>query len=235
MFARRGSEDPMALLIGLGFFAIIMFVAYMQSVMDKKRREAIRSYCRQHGLSYSDTANKIPAIARSFSLLSEKGHTNSWRSEMAGKREDYSFTIFEHYYVTGYGKSRHTYINTICVISKNEVNMPQFFVRDENFILDGLGKLFGGQDINFEEDPVFSKKFVLQGMSEPSIRQFFDRRVRKTFVDKHIKGYQYEGYHNCLVTCVSGSLDINGRMALLSNALAVFVNIIPREEQDYLG
>ena len=72
-------------------------------------------------------------------------------------------------------------------------------------------------------------------MSEPSIRKFFDRRVRKAFVEKHTKGYRYEGYRDCFVACVSSSLDINGRMALLSNALAVFVNIIPKEEQDYLG
>ena len=163
MFAKGLSDDLSAFLICFGFFSLILVVIYIQEVMNKKRREAIRSYCRQHGLSYSDTAKKIPVIARSFSLLSEKGDNNKWQSEMSGKRVDYSFTIFEHYYVTGSGKSRHTQIDTICAITKDEVDMPQFFVREENFIFDGLGKLFGGQDINFEEDPVFQKNLCFKG------------------------------------------------------------------------
>ena len=235
MFARRGSNDPMSILVVLGIFGVFIAIAIIQSIIDKKRREAIKSYCRLHGLNYNETASNVPSIARSFSLLEEKGHSNRWETEMFGKRGEYFFSIFEHYYVVGYGKHKQTYKFTICTLSKSGVNMPQFFVRDESLIFDSLGKLFGGQDINFTEDPVFSRKFVLQGMIEPSIREFFDKRVRTAFVDHHITGYQYEGFRDCFAVSVKGSLDINERLALLSNSMAVFKNIVPREEQEYLS
>ena len=235
MFARRGSSDPMSFFIVLGFFCLIIGISIVQSILDKKRREAIKNYCGRHGLSYKETASNVPSIAWSFSLLSEKGHSNTWQTEMSGNRGDYFFSIFEHHYVTGSGKSRHSHTDTICVLRNSSINMPQFFVRDESLIFDSLGKLFGGQDINFSEDPVFSRKFVLQGMVEPSIREFFDKNVRAVFVNHHITGYRYEGFRDCFAVSMSGSLDIDARLAFLSCSMAIFKNIVPREEQEYLS
>lgn len=239
MLARRGSSDPMALVFGLGIVAIFVVIAVIQSLIDERRRKGIRDYCFKHGLNYSDVAGAVPSNAYSFSILAEKGHTNKWQTEMSGKRGDYSFSIFEHYYVTGYGKHRHTYTDTICVVTKPRVNMPQFFIRDENMILDSLGKLFGGQDINFEEDPTFSRQFVLQGMIERDIRRFFDRKVRSAFVTKRTRGYKYEGHRNCFAACISGKLNIEERLALLSNVMKIFREIgttnFDDDENDYLS
>jgi hypothetical protein len=239
MLARRGSSDPMSLVVALGFVAFLFIIAIIQSIIDEKRRKAIKDYCFKHGLRYSEVAGEIPSVAYHFSLLAEKGHTNKWQTEMAGERGDFSFTIFEHYYVTGYGKNRHTYIDTICVVSKPGVNMPQFFIRDEHMIIDSLGKLFGGQDINFTEDPTFSKEFVLQGMIEHDIRKFFNRKVRAAFVNKRTVGYQYEGCLDCFATRISGTLNIEGRLLMLSNVMKIFREIattnLDGNENNYLS
>ena len=237
MLARRGSNDPMSFVFVFGIFGVLILVAIVQYMIDEKRRKGIQEYCSRHGLMFHENAESVPTVSYSFSLLAEKGHTNKWITEMAGQRGDFTFSIFEHYYVSGHGKHRHTHTDTICVVTKPGVDMPQFFVRDENMILDSLGKLFGGQDINFNEDPTFSGAFVLQGMSEASIREFFNRKVRATFVNNRTKGYKYEGYQNCFAASVSGKLNIDQRLVLLSNVMKIFreIAVTKNNEDEYLS
>lgn len=237
MLARRGSNDPMSMVFFIVILGVIVLVGIISYFIEERRRKGIIEYCARHNLLYHEYAQSVPTTSYSFSILAEKGHTNKWLTEIAGKRGEYSFSIFEHYYVTGYGKHRHTYTDTICVVAKPGVDMPQFFVRDENMILDSLGKLFGGQDINFEEDPTFSRAFVLQGMSEPLIRKFFDRKVRSAFVTKRTRGYKYEGYRDCFAACISGKLNIEERLALLSNVMKIFreIAVTKNDEDDYLS
>ncbi len=234
MGAHHGSDDGFAFLFALFFFGIIISVLIWDYKKEQKRKKEISDYCDRNNLEYSETALNIPDSAYGFSLIKERGHTNLWENEMSGTRGDYSFTIFEHHSVSGYGKNRSEIINTICILLKDRVNLPQFFVRDENMILDSLGKLFGGQDINFDEDPEFSKMFVLQGMVEQDVRDFFDRKIRRVFVTKHVRGYKYEGKADCFMVSLSGRHDIRERLGLLSVSMGIFKEIIPREEENEL-
>ena len=46
-------------------------------------------------------------------------------------------------------------------------------------LFDALGKMFGGQDINFDDDPDFSKAYVLQtNGDEERLRQFMNSKLR---------------------------------------------------------
>ena len=232
MGARRGSNDPMSFVFALGIFAIFIILAIIEDRRDKQRRREIKNYCMKNNLEYHETAYNIPRIVNSFSLVKDRGHTNEWIVQMSGVRGEYNFYIFEHYSVSGSGKSRTVITNTICVILKEGVDLPQFFIRDENLILDSLGKLFGGQDINFTEDPVFSSKFVLQGKDEADIRNFFDSEKRRAFVSYHVNGYKYEGNADCFMTLLPGSHKVGERLKLLSDAMSIFRELIPRDTRD---
>ena len=235
MIARRGSSgSPMELAFFAGFILLFIAIAYISHKIERKRRDKIKDYCQAHGLFYLEHVGNIPSAAYSFSLLAEKGHSNEWLVGMSGDRGEFHFHIFEHHYVTGSGKNRHSHSNTICILTKKDLFMPQFFVRDEYFIMDALGKLFGGQDINFDEDPEFSKKFVLQGVSEPDVREFFDRKVRKAFVVKHVNGYKYEGFRDCFMVSVDGQSNLEERLKILQNSVSLFLSICPREKDEYM-
>ena len=58
----------------------------------------------------------------------------------------------------------------------------------------------------------------------------------KYYAEKNDAGFRNEVYEIAKEFDENGDFQLSQYiMALLSNALAVFVNIIPKEEQDYLG
>ena len=228
-------------LSGFEFFFLFMsvilffiFIAMIIGKLEQKRLEEIQNYCLKNGLNYSPKANNVTDCVKCLYVLRDKGHTNEWINEMSGSRDGYNFSIFEHYSVAGYGntKSSHTEIDTICVLSKENLNLPHFYLREENIIFDSIGKVFGGQDVNFSEDSDFSSKFVLQCLNEQQIRKFFDKRIRQAFVCKHTKGYVYEGRFDCFVIALPGKeLNLSDRLILLTNAINIFRDLIPSDNE----
>ncbi len=51
--------------------------------------------------------------------------------------------------------------------------LPVFILRPEN-LFDKIGSAFGKKDINFETSPLFSKRYLLRGDDEASIRRIFN-------------------------------------------------------------
>ncbi len=231
--SRNSDGDLFGILFALGVFGIIIIALLIEHKREQKRRNDIRDYCNRNNLQYSELAQFIPDMVKNFSLIEFRGHTNRYEVEMAGKRGHYKFTMFEHFSESGYGKSRSVVINTICVITNTHIRFPKFFMRDENVILDSLGKLFGGQDINFAEDSEFSKMFVLQSKVESSIRNFFDSKIRHAFVNYHVKGYKYEACGNSFMVCLPRKrLKVKERLEFLANSMRILREIIPREDEE---
>ncbi len=207
-----------------GFLAIILgSIIYFVIVVTNneiKMKQAIIDYCKNNNLKYFEKAKNIPAVAKSFSLININGH--NYLDEMSGTRGNYTIDVFDYSYVTGSGKRSHYIVNTICIVKGNNIKMPKFFIRDKKAIIDSLGKLFGGQDIIFSEDTTFSNKFVLQGNSEPLIKEFFDSKIRATFSNNHIPEYKYEGDQDCFMLSAPRKLALNERINLISMAMNIF-------------
>ena len=78
------------------------------------------------------------------------------------------------------GRSRHDYRQTVAAF-KFLAALPQFDLRPENF-LHRIGSAFGYQDIDFDSNPEFSKRYLLRGDEEqvrrlftPSLLMFFEQ------------------------------------------------------------
>lgn len=230
------SSDPVGFLIAIAVFVIVMIISYFEIKKEEKRRNDIHDYCLRNKIKYSEKAKAVPEIVHSCLLLKEKGSSeNEWIIEMSGVRGDYTFCLFDYYYVSGSGKNRTEGTDTICVVQKENLRMPQFFVRSERLLFDSVGKLLGNQDINFEEDHKFSCRFILRGKDEIAVREFFDSRVREAFLNGYSKEYKYEGIGNCFVVSVAGKLNLEERLKLLANTMNVFRNMIPPETDEYLS
>jgi hypothetical protein len=59
-------------------------------------------------------------------------------------------------------------------------HLPLFELRPQGF-LDRVAEMFVHKDINFESHPVFSKRFVLKGEDEASIRSLFTPALLSAF------------------------------------------------------
>ena len=228
-----GKIQLVCIVAAIVVFFIIIVYAFLKAKKEEKRCKDIENYCKKNNFKYFSELNDIPEDGKGFSIFNHRGHSARYYAGMVGEQGDNSFQIFDYYYETGnVGKNRVTYDFTVCLLSNKKAKMPQFFVRDEDSILDSLGKLFGGQDINFDEDPVFSPKFILQGLSEKDIRAFFDDRVRTAFVNNHTVGYVYEGRGDSIMVFVEGSIDLDLRIKIFTVAKNLMEVIVSKSNTD---
>ena len=231
-----GSSLTSLIWIGIVLFIVLLIVYIINAVVNAKKEEKrckdIENYCKKNNLQYHEVVKDFPPISKNFSVFSNKGLDVRYYAGMEGEHGDNKFYLFDYTYDSGGGKSRIVYDFTICLINNNNAKMPQFFVRDDNSVMDSIGKLFGGQDINFSEDEVFSPKFVLQGLSEEAVRNFFDSKVRTAFVNNHNTGFTYEGKLDCLMLFVNGRTDIDFRIKMLTSAEKIMESIVSKENSD---
>lgn len=113
-----------------------------------------------------------------------------------------------------------TVVQTLCVVRHPGLKLPRFFLRRQMPIFDALGKAFGGKDIDFDDDPVFSRLFVLQAAhDEAAVRECFGQRARLHFNSLALKGVVAEGYGETLVLHFNRRLPVGEIDALVDATL----------------
>lgn len=185
-------QDMFPFLIFGGFILFFVVVFYISWLNDKKRTETLRAMAAQMGFEFFDSDDTLHTSLGNFKLFS-RGHSKRTRNVFRGTRDNVSVIMADYYYTTGSGKNSTTHMQTICIIEDPEMRIPHFFLRHENKFFDFLGKMFGGQDINFDDDPQFSDAFVLQGEHEALTRELFDSDIRREFVKFAGTSTQIEG------------------------------------------
>jgi hypothetical protein len=137
-------------------------------------------------------------------------------------RGDEQLALCDYQYTVGSGKHQHTHHHTLCVVRSPRAPLPHFFARRQMAFFDFLGKVFGGQDINFDEDPEFSKAYVLQTAgAEPELRRLFDEPVRSAFTRLAPKGVQVEGRGDTFVFHYGRRLKLERFNELVDDAVAM--------------
>ncbi len=217
----RGNGDPTGSLIIIGLF-IAIFIGI--GIYHHFRKKKIREYCERNRLTYEDSPASMTGYSEPYDILNH-GNSSYYSAGMYGTRGDIELNIIDYTYVTGYGKNRSQHNYTLCQLYREGTQFPCFFVRDENSFFDSIGSMLGGQDIDFAEDKTFSDKFVLQGVNESDVRRFFNNKVRRAFVRHHQKGNCYESKGQCFLLYRSGHCSLEGRIAMLNNALKIFNEI----------
>ena len=217
---------------------ILGTIAYFWAKNFIKARNETMEYCEKNGLVFSEHLQfSFPNECKNFKIT-KKGRQRTFYFVVSGKRENIDFVVMNYRYTdeepyrestflgmkvktrSGGRNKAPEYQATLCMLTLDKLNMPHFFIRDESFIMDSLGKLVGGQDINFAEDTAFSKKFVLQGEKESEIRTFFNSKVRSAFVNFHKKGFVYEAVGKYLfVFSPNNCEEIEKKMQFLADSI----------------
>lgn len=206
------------LLVGgaLGLIGLIVAAAWY---FDKKRTEAFEAYAQQRGYAFEGRASDLMRLVSGFKLTTQ-GRSKEFKNAMRGAKDRAQVFLADYKYVTGGGKSTTTHRQTVCVVRYPGLRLPHFFVRRQLPLFDAVGKLFGGQDINFDDDPDFSKAFVLQSdEGDGEVRRYFNERARAHFVGLASKYVQVEGDGEVLLVHLGRPLKVDQLDALVADAV----------------
>jgi hypothetical protein len=160
------------LFIGLIIGLIIFLVVYAQQ-KEKERTRQLQLAAGQLGWSFMPEAalNMIPGVER-FALFNQ-GHSKQIKNMMYGEASGIKAAVFDYVYVTGYGKHRQTYYQSVVYLEPGNLSIPFFSLRPEGLLFK-IFTAFGYQDIDFGQRPEFSKQYILRGQDEQAIRQTFN-------------------------------------------------------------
>ena len=163
------------------FFAIIIAWTVSFFYLQKKRTESLRKAAEEHGLSFSAECEPEfeEEVMKSGIDLFLYGHSREIRNIIHNMNMPYAeMNIFDYSYTTGSGKNR-TVHNYTCALAKYDAKteFPHFSLVPENFFNRLADRLFEHRDINFENYPVFSKKYLLRGNDEEAVRRLFSPSV----------------------------------------------------------
>lgn len=201
----------------VGFIAAVAYSVHQA----KKRREAFAMVASRMGFSYAEEDH---GLCERFSKLKifSRGHSQKAYNVLVGEKNNLKVEIADYYYTTGSGKNKTVSRQTVCIITDPELSLPHFFIRREMSILDFLGKMFGGQDINFPEDDAFSKAFVLQGIVEDKTRELFKSEIRTAFMRFADTNAQAEGLGHSLVFHRSVTIEPEKIPGLLKDTFDIY-------------
>lgn len=161
---------PFAILGGIGF--VICTILWLVWRFEKKRTQQILEAAGALGFeSLTQLPTNLDGVIGSSKLMStgrNRVSSNIVRRQASGL----DVLVFDYRYTVGHGKSAQTPHQTVAVFRSDRIIAPRFFLKPEGWVTK-LGEIFGSQDIDFEECPEFSRKYVLAGENEEAIREFF--------------------------------------------------------------
>lgn len=158
-----------AALVGLG--------AWSSSAAQKKRAAELQKTAADLSLHYSPFVSAEQSEQLSQFPLIQRGGGRESTNSIVAETDVLRLMLFDHKYVTGSGKNRSTHRQTVAWVSSPNLNMPSFNLSPETW-LHRIGDFIIRQDIDFDDDPEFSNKFVLTGSDKPAIQEFFDAKRR---------------------------------------------------------
>ena len=177
---------------------LLAWIGIQRSSHIRERKGSFKEVAEKHGYSFKENGPGFLRRLGRFKFFSQ-GSNRTATNVITGKVGNLEFKVADYRYVSGFGSSASAHSHTICLISDFEMNLPHFFLRHEDGLYDYLGKLFGGQDINFEDDPDFSKAFILQGDDEIALKYLFNAATRKLLMKYAGTCAQIEGVGNTLM------------------------------------
>jgi hypothetical protein len=165
------------ILVGAAGVGVVIFLSRRS---QKKRAEAMAQAAGEMKLAFTPEGDETVMSEHAAFHLFMQGRSRKIRNLIRGTVRELNTSIFDYQYTVGAGKNQHTYSQTVISLQLQGRNLPVFTMRPEN-VFHKLGSMMGYQDIDFEINPVFSKKYLLRGPDDAAIRSVFTSRVLMFF------------------------------------------------------
>lgn len=168
------------LIIALGIAAMIA-LGVVSIVANNQRKAALQLLAQERGLSYAQGMEDWSLLlgGNSFEITSI-GHYRRMKNVLSGQWRGFRLGVFDMHYITGSGKNQSAHTQTCILLSTDELGIPYFIVKPEG-VFNRLANALGQKEIDFDEDPDFSKQFQLISEDEAGARRLFTPIVREWF------------------------------------------------------
>lgn len=190
-------EKALPIIIVVGLVVVLFFVILTISrVWERRRRQAFQKLAEQlHFEFHVEGRAALMSELKPFHLFNI-GHSQRMTNLLEGEASGTRISIFDFYYVTGGGKHRHVWNQSVFIARCEGLSMPLFSMRPES-VWHRIGTLFGLQDIDFDSHPKFSKAYLLRGPDEPAIREFLSDEILDYFDER--PGLNIEGHGDLIL------------------------------------
>ena len=159
-------------LIVVAAVALVGAIIFAAHQFEKKRAEALQAAANSMRFTYSQKAEPgLLERLKHFHLFSQ-GHSKKIKNVLRGEAGDLDVSVFDYSYRTGGGKHSRHWNQTVILFESDDMRLPQFTLRPEH-VFHKIGQVFGYQDIDFDSHPEFSKRYLLKGENEESVRWLF--------------------------------------------------------------
>ena len=182
------------------FFGVVIalgiLTVYLAHRAEVKRTEELRQVADDMGFEFHPAPGEgLLGRYPGFHLFSQ-GHSRRARNLLRGQAGGLEVAVFDYSYVTGSGKHRTTWRQTVVAFEIDGAELPTFALRPEG-MFHKIGQWFGYHDIDFESHPGFSKSYLLRGQNEEAVRELFTDNVLEHY--ERVAGVCTEGSGHRLV------------------------------------
>lgn len=161
--------------IGLGFVAVLAFARKR----ERDRTAAIEAVAMRLGMTFEakdqDIRKESFAGFPIFKRGSSRRFLNVTRSE--------NLWAFDFRYTTGRGGETSTHTQTVAAVRIDAATLPSFRLEPKG-LFGRIAAAFGGRDIDFADDPDFSRGYRLRGVDEDALRRVFHPVLRRHLADE---------------------------------------------------
>lgn len=213
-------EIGLAIFGSLAVLTIVLAIIYFSWRYEKKRTEQIRLFAEQIGIPFFPKTDSAEVSQLPNLELFTQGRSRQVLNLLRGETRSVQLSLFDYQYVTGSGKNATTHKTTALLIRSPSLMLPRFTLKPENFF-HRIGTFFGLKDINFEEYPEFSRKYLLKGKNEEAVRALFVPSRLEFF--EGTNGTYVEGDGDQLVFCRPGErVDPDKLRSFLEEGFAIY-------------
>ncbi len=146
------------------------------ALIDRSRRKAYAAFCLARGYEYKPSRHGAEAEYADVVSMFKIGDGHKWRHEISGQFNGRPFSAFEYRYGEGAGRMRYAYTEAMMHWRLTGQSLPMFTLVPANTYLFRIGKSRG--DIDFPEDPSFTKTYIVTGPDAAAIRSVFTPALR---------------------------------------------------------
>ena len=159
--------------------AVVIGIVGITKLLAKKRTDGLRAWSHREGMQFQTDGGSVVSALSGFSLIGRSRRRKAY-NVLSGGSEAKERWIFDFRYDDGSRRINNTNRQTVVVFPYLNINLPAFEVRPEH-VLHKLGTALGYQDIDFNEHPHFSSKYLLRGQEELRARELFDSQLVHAF------------------------------------------------------